>query len=58
LCRRPLDLGAYGTLGLILLVFCIAGALPFILTDIIPMALLVAFPMVALWLPMTMVAAK
>jgi tripartite ATP-independent transporter DctM subunit len=120
-----LDLGAYGTLGLILLVFFIAGALmdemsmiillvpivfpvivhlgfdpiwfgviivvacelgmicppvginvfvinsivkdvkittiyggvlPFILTDIIRMALLVAFPMIALWLPMTMVA--
>jgi C4-dicarboxylate transporter DctM subunit len=32
------------------------GVLPFILTDIIRMALLVAFPMIALWLPMTMVA--
>jgi tripartite ATP-independent transporter DctM subunit len=32
------------------------GVLPFIVTDIIRMALLVAFPMIALWLPMTMVA--
>jgi C4-dicarboxylate transporter, DctM subunit len=30
------------------------GVLPFILTDIIRMALLVAFPIISLWLPMTM----
>jgi TRAP-type C4-dicarboxylate transport system permease large subunit len=32
------------------------GVLPFILSDIIRLALLVIFPMIALWLPMTMVA--
>jgi TRAP-type C4-dicarboxylate transport system permease large subunit len=30
------------------------GVLPFILSDIIRLALLVIFPMIALWLPMTM----
>jgi TRAP-type C4-dicarboxylate transport system permease large subunit len=30
------------------------GVLPFILADIIRMALLVIFPMISLWLPMTM----
>ena len=30
------------------------GVLPFILTDIIRMALLVVFPIISLWLPMTM----
>jgi C4-dicarboxylate transporter DctM subunit len=34
------------------------GVLPFILTDIIRMILLVPFPVIALWLPMTMVAAR
>jgi tripartite ATP-independent transporter DctM subunit len=32
------------------------GVLPFILTDIIRLVLLVLFPMIALWLPMTMTA--